>query len=134
MQFNTNHGRSINTNYVKATLALLTLLVLFLPDAHASAGGGGGLPYEGWLGKVTDSITGPVAYAISLGALVAAGAALIFGGDMNGFMKALLFITLVLSMIVAAKNFLSGLTGTGATVAPMAQTLVVPMPIKATLA
>jgi type IV secretory pathway VirB2 component (pilin) len=134
MQFNTNSGRSINTNYVKATLALLTLLVLFLPDAHASAGGGGGLPYEGWLGKVTDSITGPVAYAISLGALVAAGAALIFGGDMNGFMKALLFITLVLSMIVAAKNFLSGLTGTGATVAPMAQTLVVPMPIKATLA
>lgn len=134
MQFNTNNGRSINTNYVKATLALLTLLVLFLPDAHASAGGGGGLPYEGWLGKVTDSITGPVAYAISLGALVAAGAALIFGGDMNGFMKALLFITLVLSMIVAAKNFLSGLTGTGATVAPMAQTLVVPMPIKATLA
>jgi type IV secretory pathway VirB2 component (pilin) len=134
MQFNINNGRSINTNYVKATLALLTLLVLFLPDAHASAGGGGGLPYEGWLGKVTDSITGPVAYAISLGALVAAGAALIFGGDMNGFMKALLFITLVLSMIVAAKNFLSGLTGTGATVAPMAQTLVVPMPIKATLA
>lgn len=134
MQFNTNNGRSINTNYVKATLALLTLLVLFLPDAHASAGGGGGLPYEGWLAKITDSITGPVAYAISLGALVAAGAALIFGGDMNGFMKALLFITLVLSMIVAAKNFLSGLTGTGATVAPTAQTLVVPMPIKATLA
>jgi type IV secretory pathway VirB2 component (pilin) len=134
MQFNTNHGRSINTNYVKATLALLTLLVLFLPDAHASAGGGGGLPYEGWLGKITDSITGPVAYAISLGALVAAGAALIFGGDMNGFMKALLFITLVLSMIVAAKNFLSGLTGTGATIAPVAQVLVVPVPAVAALA
>jgi type IV secretory pathway VirB2 component (pilin) len=133
MQFNTNNGRSINTNYVKATLALLTLLVLFLPDAHASAGGGGGLPYEGWLGKLTDSITGPVAYAISLAALVAAGAALIFGGDMNGFMKALLFLTLVLSLIVAAKNFLSGLTGTGATVAPVAQVFVVPMPVKAAL-
>lgn len=134
MQFNTSHGRSINTNHVKATLALLTLLVLFLPDAHASAGGGGGLPYEGWLGKITDSITGPVAYAISLGALVAAGAALIFGGDMNGFMKALLFITLVLSMIVAAKNFLSGLTGTGATIAPVAHVLVVPVPAVASLA
>jgi hypothetical protein len=52
---------------------------------------------------------------------------------MNGFMKALLFLTLVLSLIVAAKNFLSGLTGTGATVAPVAQVFVVPMPVKAAL-
>lgn len=102
-------------------LGVLALMMLLAPDAHASAGTGGGLPYEDWLTKIRQSITGPVAFAISIIAIVAAGAMLIFGGDMNGFMKTLVFIVLVLAFVIAAQNMLSAITGTGAVIADAAR-------------
>jgi type IV secretory pathway VirB2 component (pilin) len=48
---------------------------------------------------------------------VAAGAMLIFGGDMNGFMKTLVFIVLVLAFVIAAQNMLTAITGTGTVIA-----------------
>ena len=50
-------------------------------------------------------------------AIVAAGAMLIFGGDMNGFMKTLVFIVLVLAFVIAAQNMLTAITGTGTVIA-----------------
>lgn len=97
---------------------LLTLgLMLFLLGAEpsfASSASGGGLPFDDWLTKISNSITGPFAFSVSIIGLVAAGAALIFGGDMNGFMRTLIFIVLVLSFVIAAKNTLSAITGKGA--------------------
>jgi len=98
-------------------LGVLALTLLLAQDAHAAAGTGGGLPYEDWLTKIRQSITGPVAFAISVIAIVAAGAMLIFGGDMNGFMKTLVFIVLVLAFVIAAQNMLSSITGVGAVIA-----------------
>ena len=102
-------------------LGVLALMMLLAPDAHASAGTGGGLPYEDWLTKIRQSITGPVAFSISIIAIVAAGAMLIFGGDLNGFMKTLVFIVLVLAFVIAAQNMLSAITGTGAVIAQALQ-------------
>ena len=96
-------------------------LLLLAHDAHAAAGTGAGLPYEDWLTKIRQSITGPVAFAISVIAIVAAGAMLIFGGDMNGFMKTLVFIVLVLAFVIAAQNMLSAITGVGAVIADAMQ-------------
>lgn len=110
---------SLNLNRLMVAviaLAALALMLMWSPDAQASAGTGGGLPYEDWLTKIRQSITGPVAFAISIIAIVAAGAMLIFGGDMNGFMKTLVFIVLVLAFVIAAQNMLSAITGTGAVV------------------
>lgn len=116
MQVKSKKRQSVNVLLMFTVLALL--FILFLPSAaHAAAGSGAGLPYEGWIGKIVDSVSGPLAYGISVIALVASGAALIFGGDMNGFLKALIFLVLVLSLIVAGKNTLSAITGVGATVA-----------------
>ena len=95
----------------------LVLLMLLTTHAHAASGAGGGLPYEDWLTRIRQSITGPVAFGISVIAIVAAGAMLIFGGDMNGFMKTLVFIVLVLAFVIAAQNTLSAITGTGAVIA-----------------
>lgn len=93
----------------------ITLLLLLLTDsAFASQTAGGGLPFDGWLTKVSNSITGPFAFTVSIIGLVGAGAALIFGGDMNGFLRSLIFIVLVLAFIIAAKNTLSAITGKGA--------------------
>lgn len=102
------------------SMILLTVLCITEP-AFASSSAGGGLPFDGWLTKVSNSITGPFAFTVSIVGIVAAGAMLIFGGDMSGFMKTMIFIVLVLSFVIAAKNTLSAVTGTSAVITKPAQ-------------
>ena len=85
--------------------------------AHATSWNGQDMPYEAGLQKLYKSVTGPVAFALSLIGIVAAGAALIFGGDMNGFLRSLVFLVLVIAIIVGASNFMKVFTGDGATIA-----------------
>ena len=113
-------SRSSRLTTVVVMCGALALLLLMATQAHAASGAGGGLPYEDWLTRIRQSITGPVAFGISVIAIVAAGAMLIFGGDMNGFMKTLVFIVLVLAFVIAAQNTLSAITGTGAVIASLA--------------
>ena len=75
----------------------------------AFADSGAGLPWESAIGKIKTSLTGPVALAVSLIAIVAAGVALVFGGDMQGFMRTAAYIALVIGLIVAAQNVLDKL-------------------------
>ena len=94
---------------------LLTLLLVFLIEpSWAGTASGGGLPFDSWLTKIRNSITGPFAFTVAIVGIVGAGAALIFGGEMNGFLRALIFIVLVLAFIVSAQNVLTGITGKGA--------------------
>ena len=116
-------SRSSRLTTVVVMCGALALLLLMATHAHAASGAGGGLPYEDWLTRIRQSITGPVAFGISVIAIVAAGAMLIFGGDMNGFMKTLVFIVLVLAFVIAAQNTLSAITGTGAVIASLADHL-----------
>lgn len=93
----------------------LVILLLFLITHPALAStAGGGLPFDSWLTKIQKSITGPFAFSAAIIGLVAAGATLIFGGDMNGFMRTLVFFVLVLSFLVAAQNTMTAITGKGA--------------------
>jgi type IV secretion system protein VirB2 len=96
---------------------LLFFIIIFPNDALASAGTGGGLPYESWFESLRDSVTGPVAFTISIIGIVVAGATLIFGGDMNGFFRMLILIVLVMALLVGAQNFMSGFFGKGAIIA-----------------
>lgn len=68
-------------------IGLVLLAITFLAPQHvfASTGTGGSLPYESWLTSLQNSVTGPVAFAISIIGIVIAGGVLIFGGDLNGF-------------------------------------------------
>ncbi len=101
-------------------LVVISLFVLFFTDiASAANTTGGGLPFDSWFTKIRTSITGPFAFTVSIVGLVVAGATLIFGGDMNGFMRTLIFLALVLSFVVAAQNTLSSVTGQGAELALM---------------
>lgn len=100
-------------------LGLLAIVLLAaLPDvASAALGGGGGLPYEAPLVRLRASITGPVAFSISLLAIVGVLGILIFGGELTGFMKTLIFIVLLVAIIVGAQNFLTTFFGAGAEIA-----------------
>ena len=84
--------------------------------AASSGGGGGGLPWETPLQTLSNSIKGPVAYAVSLMGIVAAGAMLIWGGEINEFVRRIIMLILVISLIVFASNILTTLFNSGATI------------------
>lgn len=88
--------------------------VLFFPFlTHASSTG---MPWESPLDKFVSSITGPVAFGVSVLGLVGAGATLIFGnGDMSGFLKIVIGLVLAISFIAFAVNILSAMFGVSST-------------------
>lgn len=100
---------------------LLVLLIIFstyLQEVYAStAGGAKPMPYVAWLDNLRASTSGPVAYTLSLIGIIVSGGILIFGGDLNGFFRTLIFIVLVTALIVAADNTLRTLQA-GAEITP----------------
>jgi type IV secretion system protein VirB2 len=63
-----------------------------------------------------NSVTGPVAFTLSIIGIVVAGGVLIFGGDLNGFFRTLIFIVLVMALLVGAQNIMSTLFARGAVI------------------
>lgn len=102
--------------------AILLAFILLAPhQAFASEGTGGSLPYESWLTNLRNSATGPVAFALSIIGIVIAGGVLIFGGDLNGFFRTLIFLTLVMALLVGAQNVMSTFFGRGAEIAALGE-------------
>ena len=85
-------------------LGLALVMLLLWPHAAWASDTTGGLPYESYLTKVRQSMTGTVGYTFALVGIVVAGGVLIFGGDLNGFVRTLLLIVLVASMLVGAAS------------------------------
>lgn len=93
---------------------IVLLAFLYSPELLATEGPGGSLPYESWLKNLRQSITGPVAFSISMIGIVVAGGVLIFGGELNAFFRTLIFIVLVMALLVGAENMMSTFFGRGA--------------------
>ncbi len=115
--------RSI-TSFSRETSSILAiaflLAIIFLAksgQAHASEGIGGTLPYESWLMNLRNSVTGPVAFTLSRVGIVAAGGALVMGGDLSGFFRPLVSTVLALAFLVGAQNMMSNFFGRGAEIA-----------------
>ena len=102
--------------YAVFTGAIILGILMFAPHAMASSTQGGGLPYESWLTKLQDSVTGPVAFTLSIVGLVIAGGVLIFGGELNAFFRTLCFLTLVMALLVGAQNIMTNFFGHGAVI------------------
>jgi type IV secretory pathway VirB2 component (pilin) len=93
---------------------LSTAFVLCTYGAFA-AETGTNLPWEGPLTTLVTSLTGPVAYAISVVAIVALGATLAFaGGEMGETMKRLLHVGIAVCCIVFAAQVMSSFIGQAA--------------------
>ncbi|MDD3550664.1 conjugal transfer protein TrbC [Proteus vulgaris] len=101
-------------------LLALTIVVLFGADpAHAAdttGGGGAGLPWEGPLDRLRQSISGPVAFVIALLGIIACGATLIWGGEISEFTRRIIYVVLVVCLIVFANTLLTGALFSGAMV------------------
>jgi type IV secretion system protein VirB2 len=99
-----------DTLFLYAFFILLSLSSLLFSDgAQAAVGAGGALPYESWLVNLRNSVTGPVAFTLSIVGIVVAGGILIFGGELNAFFRTLIFIVLVMALLVGANNIMTNL-------------------------
>jgi type IV secretion system protein TrbC len=99
-----------------AQLALMMGLALAAASSVAfAAENGTNLPWEGPLTTLVTSLTGPVAYAISVIAIVALGATLAFaGGEMGETMKRLLHVGIAVCCVVFAAQVMSSFIGQAA--------------------
>ena len=99
-----------------AQLALMMGLALAAASSVAFAAENvTNLPWEGPLTTLVTSLTGPVAYAISVIAIVALGATLAFaGGEMGETMKRLLHVGIAVCCVVFAAQVMSSFIGQAA--------------------
>src|ERR1700739_4088638 len=87
-------------------LSGIVLAAIHPETAHASTAGGG-LPWDGPLTTLKNDLTGPVAFTISLLAMVACGAALVFGGEINEYVRRIIMLVLVVALITGVVNVAS---------------------------
>ena len=97
-------------------LAAGAVVLAFLCAQPALASGGGGLPWEGPLQQIQESITGPVAAAIALAAVAIAGGMLIFGGELNDFARRLVYVVLVAGILLGATQIVALFGSSGASI------------------
>lgn len=91
----------IRTHTFKRVAVLaLSLSLVALPAAAA----GSGMPWEGPLEQVVDSVTGPVARAAAVVGIVLAGIAIMFSEGGGGVRK-LAFVGLGIAIMFAAVSF-----------------------------
>ena len=118
-----NHKKAKALWTLSTRLGSLGALLLLANVGAFAAQTGGNLPWEGPLQTLVTSLTGPVAYAISVVAIVALGAGLAFGGEMNETMRRLLQVGLAVCCVVFAAQVMASWIGTGAEVAMLVQPL-----------
>lgn len=98
------------------TLSVLLTALAALPHRALAATAGGALPWETPLRTFATSVSGPVAFSISLLGLVAGGAMLIWGGEINEFIRRFIMLILVGALLLFAANLLTTLFGVGAVI------------------
>ena len=112
-------ARKIKKVFSILLMALMVSSFTFaVAEATPAAPGASSMPWEAGLQLLVDSVSGPVAQAIALIAIVAAGAALIFGGDMTGFMRTAVYVVLVIGLILGAANLMKALGPTTSALLP----------------
>ncbi|SET58266.1 type IV secretion system protein VirB2 [Nitrosomonas marina] len=104
-----NHFKHNILLYPTLLMFMFLALFLFANNTLAAVGAGGALPYESWLVNLRNSVTGPVAFTLSIVGIVVAGGILIFGGELNAFFRTLIFIVLVMALLVGANNIMTNL-------------------------
>jgi type IV secretion system protein VirB2 len=97
-------------------IAILFAIIVAHPALASTTTGGGGLPWEGPLQQIQQSITGPVAGFIALAAVAVAGGMLIFGGELNDFARRLMYVVLVAGVLLGATQIVGLFDASGASI------------------
>ena len=97
----------------RLVMTVFLFVIVAAQVALAGGCGGGGLPWETPLSRVATSLTGPVALAISLIALMVAGGTLVFGGELSEFARRSCVAVLAIAFLVLGAGFMTSLFGVG---------------------
>src|ERR1700686_1134449 len=92
---------------VAKTAALFFPLLTMAMLTPAIASTGGGLPWDTPLQTLQNDLTGPVATTVSVLALFAAGAALVFGEELGLLVRRALLLVVAIAFLVLGNNFLT---------------------------
>ena len=91
--------------------------IIFCDSALASTS----MPWDTGISNIQKSLTGPFATGLALIGLIGAGAMLVFGGEISGFLKQLIYLVLAISLILCGNSFIKNVMGhegtSGATIA-----------------
>lgn len=105
---NTNSARNVSRNVRHLFSAVIAALVAGLAGtAHASSAG---MPWEGPLQQIVASLTGPVAKALGVAAIVIAGLSMALSESARSHGR-LLGIIIGLSIVFTAGNFILPMLG-----------------------
>ena len=100
----------------RLVLGLVVLILLLTPEFAHAGSTGSVMPWDNNLSKISQSFTGPFAYAITIIGLVGACAMLLFAQEIPYFMKAVAFIVLVGSLLMGANAFATTMGWVGSVV------------------
>jgi len=106
--------RKVEWRRPAANIGLLALASAAFSLPASAAAGGQALPWEAPLTRLQQSLSGPVAGAIAIIALVAIGVTLVFGGEWNEFARRSVYAVCAIAFIISAAGLLGGLFAVGA--------------------
>lgn len=101
-----------------AMLVAVAALAAIVPEVASASSASTGAPWEGPLQSFVDSITGPVAMGVATIAAAGTIMMLVFGGEMNDFVRKMLYLVLGIASLVSISGlvtFFGG--GNGAVIA-----------------
>ena len=92
---------SLANPLAKKMLILSTAILLLSQNAYAA---GAGMPWEGPLDQILNSISGPVARALGVAAIIITGLGIAFG-EGGGGMRKMLWVVFGLTIAFSATSF-----------------------------
>ena len=102
-----------NQSLVLRVSVVLAALATQHALANTGGGGGAGLPWETPLKTIQQSLSGPVALAISIISMAITGAVLVFGGELTDFAKRACYVVLAVSFLMLGNQFVTTLFNSG---------------------
>lgn len=94
----------------------LTLVVASEPAFASSGGSGTAMPWEGGLATISNSLQGPVAYAVAIIGFIVAGIGFVIQGEMTGIMKKLVQAVMGIAVLLSVVSLISTFFGVSAAV------------------
>jgi type IV secretory pathway VirB2 component (pilin) len=107
----------LRTKYLLGFLIIMAMILGSHGAWAVGTGGGGAMPWDTTLNSLATDLTGPTAYSLALIALACCGFALAFGGEMNHFVRGVVYVVLVVALLTGATAGATALGLTGAVVA-----------------
>lgn len=95
------------------SISIILIFYMLLQESLATQISGTELPYESFLSRLVDSVTGPVAKTMAVVAIVGSVGTLMFGGELSGLLRTLIYLIMGCSIVILSPKIISMVGGSG---------------------